>query len=196
MNVPASSSPTDRKTRGEILAIVGGGLLVLGALLAWVKASHPTAGGVASLGGMAGEDGAIFFVGGLVIAALGLRAHSGHSSTAFPALLIVGGLAAAGGAFVEYRDVTQATEAVGGNLTYGVGVGVWFLFAGALLSVVAGIVLWGQMKPKPVQAAATGARATWSVLGGARSRGSWRPAPRRDQRRQRQHRPLVVPQRV
>jgi hypothetical protein len=141
--------------------MAGGGLLVLGAALPWITFSKSQVGTLGSRSGMASEDGLIFFVGGFIIAALGLWALLGHPS-AVPGLLIASGLAAASGAVLEYRDVAQAIEGLI-RYSYSVGIGIWSLFMGALLCVAAGIVLWGQTKP--IAAPAT-AGATWRRLGG------------------------------
>jgi hypothetical protein len=163
VSVPASPKPNDRKSLGAVLAIAAGGLLILGAALPWITMGSPLVGTMANRSGLAGEDGLIFLVGGLILAALGLCALSGHPSTV-PGLLIAGGLAAASGALLEYRDMAQAITGVANDASYslGVGVGIWFLFAGGLLCVVAGIVLWGQTEPV---AATTTAGARWRQLG-------------------------------
>ena len=156
MRIDASDMASDvgksdaGKTLAGRLAIAGGGLLVLGALLPWITVFIPGSGETPSNSGMEGEDGLIFLMGGLVIAALGLWAFSGRPS-AVPALLIVGGLAAGIGAFLEYSDIAQqissVSDSMGSRFSYSVGEGIWLLFAGALLTVVAGFVLWRQMEP-------------------------------------------------
>jgi len=152
MSAQAGLSSNDGKTLGEILAIAGGGLLVVGAFLPWVSAEGP----FVSVGrsGMVAEDFLIFLGAGVFIASVGLWAGVAMRSAA-PTLLVVGGVAAGIAAFLDYRDVARNIEEVSdGRITYLVGEGIWVLFAGALVSVVAGFVLSGQMSPV---APATGA---------------------------------------
>lgn len=171
MSAQASLSSNDGKTLGEILAIAGGGLLVVGAFLPWVRAEGP----FVSVGrsGMVAEDFLIFLGAGVVIAALGLWAGVAMRSAA-PALLIVGGVAAGIAAFLDYRDVARNIEEVNdGRITYFVGEGIWVLFAGALVSVVAGFVLSGRMSlVAPVTGAGAGEsqRADNSVITGRKWR--------------------------
>jgi hypothetical protein len=172
MSAQAGLSSSDGKTLGEVLAIAGGGLLVVGAFLPWVSAEGP----FVSIGrsGMVAEDFLIFLGTGVVIASLGLWAGVAMRSAA-PALLVVGGVATGIAAFLDYRDVARNIEEINdGRITYLVGEGIWVLFAGALASVVAGFVLSGRMSPV---APATGAGAIegrpadTSVITGRK----WRP---------------------
>ena len=154
-----------RKDLGGVLAIVAGGLLVLGSILPWIRVSIPNSGETLWRSGTASVDGLLFLAGGLAVAALGLWTFFGHPS-AGPAILIGGGLALGTGALLKYRDVAQAIEGVSTPFPYSVGEGIWVLFAGALVSLIAGIVLWGQMEPAP-GADASGAIGPQGVSGRA-----------------------------
>lgn len=135
-----------RRTLGGVLAIIGGGLIALGAFLPWIKATAPFVGTI-TRSGMEGGDGPIFLGAGLVIAALGLWSVIGRPSSA-PVLLILAGLVLGGFALLDYNEVSGRVGGLGSDLaTASVGAGIWSLFAGAAASVVAGLMLLGQMHP-------------------------------------------------
>jgi hypothetical protein len=90
-------APSQRRMLGGILAIVGGGLIVLGAFLPWVKATAAFVGTI-TRSGMEGGDGPIFLAAGFVIAGIGLWCVLARPTLA-PALLILGGLAVGGSQF-------------------------------------------------------------------------------------------------
>ncbi len=143
-------SRDQRRMFGGELAIAGGLLTAAGAFLPWVSAGLPFLGRIITKSGMEDGDGVIFLGAGLIIAAVGLWSLLGRP-TFSPFLLIGGGLAVGLGAFAEYRDVSDRVPEVerlgGGAVDVAVGGGIWAIFAGAALAVVAGLVLVGQMKP-------------------------------------------------
>jgi hypothetical protein len=139
-----------RRTLGGVLAILAGALIVLGAFLPWVKATAVFVGTI-TRSGMEGGDGPIFLGAGIVIAALGLWSVMGRPAAA-PVLLILGGLAVGGLTLLEYNDVSERVGGLGSDLaTASVGAGIWSLFAGATASLVAGLILVGQMTATPVR---------------------------------------------
>jgi hypothetical protein len=146
MSARGGTATNQRKIVGGVLAIAGGAMIVVGAFLPWIKASAAFVGTI-SRSGMEGGDGPIFLAIGFAIAALGLWSIIGRPSAA-PFLLILAGLGAGGAAFLEYSEVNQRVDSVASEFAVAsVGAGIWSLFAGAAASVIAGLVLAGQMRP-------------------------------------------------
>jgi hypothetical protein len=81
---------------------VGGALIAIGAFLPWVKAIAAFVGTI-TRSGMEGGDGPIFLIVGIIIAAVGLWSLMARPTMA-PGLLILGGLAVGGLAFMEYTE--------------------------------------------------------------------------------------------
>jgi hypothetical protein len=146
-------SRDQRRTFGAVLAITGGLLIAAGAFLPWAYAGVTFLGVDVAKSGMEGGDGVVFLGAGLVVAVVGLWSLLGRPTLA-PFLLIVGALAVGLGAIVEYGDVDERAVDIerlgGGAVDVAVGAGIWTMFAGAALALIAGLVLVGQMKaPNP-----------------------------------------------
>jgi len=150
-----------RRTVGGILAIIGGLLLAVSAFLPWVRispgfvlntppvSSWETVSGIEGDGFyfIVGRDGIFLLVGGLLIAALGLRTTLGRPKAA-PILLILSGLAfGLLGRFElnSIRDMSSCCDMP----SPGAAGGIWWIYAGAAATFLAALVLSarvGQMR--------------------------------------------------
>jgi hypothetical protein len=149
-----------QRTLGRVLAIIGGLLLALSAFLPWVKigpgfvlhlppvSSWDTVSGIDGDGFffLVGDDGFFFLVGGVLIAALGLWTTMSRPKAA-PIILILSGLAFGLLGRFEYNSIINGF----GNrccdmFSFRVGEGIWWIYAGAAATFLAGLVLVGQMR--------------------------------------------------
>jgi hypothetical protein len=153
-----------QRTLGSVLAIVGGLLLAVSAFLPWVNigpgfvavlppvSSWDTVSGIDGDGSfygsffLVGDDGIFFLVGGVLIAALGLWATLSRPKAA-PILLILSGLAFGFLGRFEYDSIRKGfSDRCCDMFTFGVGEGIWWIYAGAAATFLAGLVLVGQMR--------------------------------------------------
>ncbi len=147
-----------RRTLGSVLAIIGGLLLAIGAFMPWVKigpgfvAVPPGVSGWETISGidgdglffLVGDDGLFFLVGGVLIAALGLWTTLSRPRAA-PILLIVSGLAFGLLGRFEYDSIRDgASNQCCDFATFFVGAGIWWIYAGAAATFLAGLVLVGR----------------------------------------------------
>ena len=147
-----------QRTLSSALAIVGGLLLAVGALLPWVRSTPglvdlrtwraDTISGVDN-GGiyfLVGRDGIFFLVGGILIAALGLWTILSRPKAA-PILLILSGLASGLFGLLESNSIRNEFVYnccdMGG---FAMGQGIRWIYAGAAATFLAGLILIGQMR--------------------------------------------------
>jgi len=148
---------TALRTPGGILAIIGGLLLVVSAFLPWVKigpgfvvnpppvSSWDTVSGVDGHEWfLVGDDGIFVLIGGVLIAALGLWTILSRPKAA-PIILILSGLAFGLLGRFEYDSIGHSVPCCD-FFTIHVGEGIWWIYAGAAATLVAGLILDGQMR--------------------------------------------------
>jgi hypothetical protein len=145
----AISTLTSRsRVSGGKLATAGGALTVLGAFLSWVTVSTDY-GATITESGMAAGDGAIFIGVGIFVVALGLWVILDHPKAA-PVLLVLAGVAVVGLIALEYfSEIKERVEGTWGFEWASVGIGIYTLFAGGLITALAGVVLRGKMRRAP-----------------------------------------------
>jgi hypothetical protein len=141
-----------QRTLGGVLAIIGGLLLAVSAFLPWIRS---TPGGMEAdptramdtVSGMDGGDGIFFLAGGVLIAALGLLTTLSRPKAA-PILLILSGLAFGLFGLLEYNSIRDSIRPYAHNCCdmggFAVGEGIWWIFAGAAATFLAGLILVGQ----------------------------------------------------
>lgn len=141
-----------QRTLGSVLAIMGGLLLAVGAFLPWVKigpglvANPPPVSSWDTVSGidghewfLVGDDGIFFLIGGVLIAALGLWTILSPPKAA-PILLILSGLAFGLLGWFEFASIGHSVPCCD-FFTIQVGEGIWWIYAGAAATFLAGLVL-------------------------------------------------------
>ena len=143
------------RTLGGVLAITGGLLLAVSAFRPWIRSTpglvaDPTSFRADTVSGMDGGDGIFFLVGGVLIAALGLWTTLSRPKAA-PILFILSGLAFGLLGLFEYNSIGDNIR--GYNLNhccdmggFALGEGIWWIYAWAAATFLAGLVLDGQMR--------------------------------------------------
>ena len=147
---------TARRTLGGVLAIIGGLLLAVGAFLPWVKigpglvVNPPPVSSWDTVSGidghewlLVGDDGIFFLIGGVLIAALGLWTILSRPKAA-PIILIISGLAFGLLVWFEVASIGHSVPCCD-FFTIHVGEGIWWIYAGAGATFLAGLILVGQM---------------------------------------------------
>jgi hypothetical protein len=136
-------SDEERQERGRALTgLVAGALIVLGSFLPWITLST----GFGNLGknGMEGGDGVITMILGILVLLVSLARLSGSD---LPGILVRSPLAAGAVVgliavvnFMDIQDRVSGFESeAGGFGTGSVGAGIYALFVGAILALIAGL---------------------------------------------------------
>jgi hypothetical protein len=142
-----------QRTLNGVLAITGGLLLAVSAFRPWIRSTpgleaDPTRP-MDTVSGMDGGDGIFFLAGGVLIAALGLLTTLSRPKAA-PILLILSGLAFGLFGLLEYNSIRDSIRATLSNCCdmggFAMGVGIWWIYAGAAATFLAGLILVGQMR--------------------------------------------------
>ena len=143
-----------QRTLGSVLAISGGLLLAVSAFRPWIRS---TPGGMEAdptramdtVSGMVGGDGIFFLAGGVLIASLGLWTTLSRPKAA-PILLILGGLAFGLLGLLEHNSIRNTVRYHAHDCCdmpgIAMGEGVWWIYAGAVVTFLAGLALVGQMR--------------------------------------------------
>jgi len=117
--------------------VVGGAMIVAGSFLPWITASTGFAS--VSRGGMDGGDGILIAIAGGVAVVAGVASlMSGNFANP-----VVAGLAAVIGGFVgfiNYQDVQERLSGMGDNVIAEVGIGLWLIMAGAVVTVIGAVI--------------------------------------------------------
>lgn len=140
---PVSAPVTTKSVHPASIAVIAGGLLIaIGSFLPWVTAS--TIFGSLSRSGIdAGGDGWITLVAGTVIAVLGLVTLTNPNRAAN--LLVAIGAAVAAVIFaLDFSDVqgrvSDLESSSEGMALGGVGIGLWMVALGAIVSFIASLM--------------------------------------------------------
>ena len=141
-----------QRTLGSVLAIIGGLLLAVSAFLPWVKigpglvATPPPVSSWDTVSGidghewfLVGDDGIFFLIGGVLIAALGLWTILSRPKAA-PIVLILSGLAFGLLGWFEFDSIGHSVPCCD-FFTVHMGEAIWWIYAGATATFLAGLVL-------------------------------------------------------
>jgi hypothetical protein len=120
---------------GPVVALVGAGFAILGALMPW--GTIASAFGSASIAGMEGDGKitAALAVGVGLIA--GIRLLGASRGRAWAILSAIGGILVAGIALVDYTNVSERVASVGPYVHAAVGSGLYISALGGLVMLVA-----------------------------------------------------------
>ena len=113
------------KKNAAMATIAGGVLLAAGSFLPWF--THDSLG---SVNGFDGGDAYFTLAAGIILAVLGYMTYSGKS---YPSWIgwVVAALALVL-VVIDYFDISDTADLLGGS----VGIGVWLMFAGAIIALV------------------------------------------------------------
>lgn len=134
-----------------LLGIVGGALAVAGCLLPWVSLS--TGFGEVSVSGTRG-DGIIFLFVGLIVAGVSFGRYAGATPDGIRILVSLAGLGLVAYAIWTILRVTELAESQDDSVLSSVGVGLYLLLAGGVVSFVSGAKGKAQQTPAPPAATA------------------------------------------
>ncbi|MDP9234685.1 MAG: hypothetical protein M3P01_09065 [Actinomycetota bacterium] len=135
-----------------ILAIGGGGLIIVGSFLPWIAATLPLVGTLSRNGLDGGGDGLISLGIGIEVAVMGLAFMSATSGLKRPDVFVgIGGGLAIVGAIFEYENVSNRISGLS-PLAQGlahVGSGIYVIGVGGILAAIASERMSHVVQPPP-----------------------------------------------
>lgn len=140
---------------GGVFAAIAGGLIILGSFLPW--ATVQSGFGSFSRSGMDGGDGIFTVALGILTLVIGIARVAAFAVPSFlQRSTIVTGILTGVGVIYEHVDISdrisRISEDTEGIATASIGSGIWTLYVGAVLAIVAGFILRGSKSTPARQA--------------------------------------------